>query len=150
MNFWEKSRKLVAALVIVLTVTLATACTSAPPKAQATQMPSTQTQLPSANRNLYSQLERGNTSAGQKYGDWVVQTSRGLIKDAYVRDNNKLGVVISPQVSPNDVRPLAKSLVQGFQRNFSKQDVSILVYAPDKKLILTAQYDAKTNQVRYQ
>lgn len=150
MNFWKRSRKIVAALVMVFAMTLATACTSAPPKAQATQMPSTQTQLPSGNSSLYSQLERGNTSAGQQYGDWVVQTSRGLINDAYVRDNNKLGVVISPKVSPNDVRPLAKSLAQGFQRNFPKRDVSILVYSPDKKLILTAQYDAKTNQVRYQ
>lgn len=150
MNFWKRSQKMVAALIMVLAVTLATACTSAPPRAQATQVPSTQTQLPPGNSNLYSQLERGNTSAGQKYGDWVVQASRGLINDAYVRDNNKLGVVISPKVSPDDVRPLAKSLAQGFQRNFTKQDVSILVYAPDKKLILTAKYDAKTNQVRYQ
>jgi hypothetical protein len=78
-----------------------------------------------------------------------VQTSKGLVTDAYVRDNNKLGVVISPQVSPNEVRPLANSLVQGFRKNFPNQDLEVLIYAPDKKLILTADYIAQTNQIRY-
>jgi hypothetical protein len=66
-----------------------------------------------------------------------------------VRDNNKLGVVISPEVRPNEVKPLAKSLAQGFRRNFPNQDLTVLMYAPDKKLILTAKYDTQTNQVEY-
>lgn len=144
MKFWQNGRKFVAALMMVLMVTVATACTSAPPANRVNQLP------PASNSQLYSQLERGNTSSGQKYGDWVVQASRGLVQDAYVRDNNKLGVVVSPQVNPSDVRPLARSLVQGFQRNFPNQDVSVLVYAPDKQLILTAQSDRRSNQVRYQ
>jgi len=45
----------------------------------------------------YAQLERGNSPAGQDFGNWVVQTAKGLVKDAYVRDNNKLGVVITPR-----------------------------------------------------
>jgi len=48
------------------------------------------------------------------------------------RDNNKLGVVITPQVRPNEVKPLAKSLTQGFHRNFPNQDLNVLMYAPDK------------------
>jgi hypothetical protein len=98
----------------------------------------------------YTQLERGNTGAGQEFGSWVVQTAKGLVKDAYVRDNDKLGVVITPKVTPKDVQPLAKSLVQGFRQNFPNRDLKVLVYAPDKKLILTAQYDNQSNQVKYQ
>lgn len=50
----------------------------------------------------YAELERGNTPGGQTFGNWVVQTSQGLVQDAYVRDNNKLGVVVSLQ--PNGAR----------------------------------------------
>jgi hypothetical protein len=79
----------------------------------------------------------------------VTRTGKGLIQDAYVRDNNKLGAVITPDVRPNEVKPLAKSLVQGFHKNFPNQDLTVLMYAPDKKLILTAQYDVQTNQIQY-
>lgn len=98
----------------------------------------------------YRQIERGNTAQGQNFGDWVVKTSRGLVQDAYVRGNDKLGVVIAPQVRPNEVRPLAKSLAQGFHQNFPNRDLTVLMYAPDKKLILTARYNDSTKQVEYQ
>ncbi|AFZ36704.1 hypothetical protein Sta7437_3197 [Stanieria cyanosphaera PCC 7437] len=143
MNFWQRSRKIIAAIVLCLTLTITTACSSAPVAQDVNQ-------LPAANGQVYSQLERGNSATGQKFGDWVVQTGNGLISDAYVRDNNKLGVVINRQVQPNEVRPLAKSLIQGFHRNFPNQDLTVLMYAPDKKLILTAQYDEQSRQVQYQ
>ena len=98
----------------------------------------------------YAQIERGNTATGQTFGSWVVQVAGGLLQDAYVRDNDKLGVVITPQVRPNEVRPLAKSLVQGFQKNFPNRDLKVLVYAPDKKLILTANYNNKNRNIEYQ
>ncbi len=60
-----------------------------------------------------------------------------------------LGVVIAPQVRPTEVRPLAKSLLQGFHKNFPNQDLKVLMYAPDKKLILTAEYDKQSQQVEY-
>jgi len=60
-----------------------------------------------------------------------VKTAKGLVNDAYVRDGNKLGVVISPQVRPNEVKPL-KSLMQGFHKNFPNRDLSVLMYASDK------------------
>jgi hypothetical protein len=142
-NFWHKSRKIIAAIVLCLTLTIITACSSAPVAQDVNQ-------LPAASGQVYSQLERGNSATGQKFGDWVVQTGNGLISDAYVRDNNKLGVVINRQVQPNEVRPLAKSLLQGFHRNFPNQDLTVLMYAPDKKLILTAQYDEQSRQVQYQ
>ncbi|ACK71350.1 conserved hypothetical protein [Gloeothece citriformis PCC 7424] len=128
-------------LVLLLLVTT-TACGGS--SVQAYQSPT------SPYTNTYSQLERGNTSAGQNYGNWVVQTAQGMIQDAYVRDNDKLGVVISPDVRPHEVRPLAKSLLQGFEKNFPNHDLTVLVYAPDKKLILTAKYNNLARQVEYQ
>lgn len=145
MSLLQQSRKILAACVLILVLTLTTACSGV----NATQPKST-LNPPVVGRDVaYGQLERGNSQAGQSFGDWVVQTSKGLITDAYVRDNNKLGVVISSKVPPNDVRLLAKSLVEGFRRNFPNQDLKVLVYAPDKKLILTADYDVQTKQVQY-
>lgn len=97
----------------------------------------------------YGQLARGSSTQGQNFGDWVMETSKGLVKDVYVRDN-KLGVVISPKVLPSDVKNLAKSLTQGFRHNFPNQDLTVLMYAPDKKLILTARYDMQSKQIAYQ
>lgn len=98
----------------------------------------------------YSQLERGDTASGETYGQWVMQTAKGLVSDAFVRDNNKLGVVISREVQPREVKPLAQSLMQGFHKKFPNRDLSVLVYAPDKKLILTANYDNTDRQIEYQ
>ncbi|HBL14983.1 MAG TPA: hypothetical protein DD379_27030 [Cyanobacteria bacterium UBA11162] len=144
MNLFERSHKILTALALVLVLTITTSC-AAPSQTSRTNAPT------GANSSVnYAQLERGNSSAGQEFGDWVVQTAQGLVSDAYVRDNNKLGVVITPQVRPNEVQPLAKSLVQGFRQNFPNQDLKVLMYAPDKQLILTANYDHQSNQVSYQ
>ncbi|MEB3357129.1 MAG: hypothetical protein VKK04_10405 [Synechococcales bacterium] len=97
----------------------------------------------------YEQLERGDTTAGQDFGTWVVQTGRGMIQDAYVRDNDKLGVVISRDVKPSEVRGLARALVNGFHNNFPDRDLTVLVYAPDKELILSARYNERTQQIYY-
>jgi hypothetical protein len=141
----QQSRKILMTGILILILTITTACGGSN-VAQLDRPSST----PAIGRDVtYTQLERGNSSAGQNFGNWVVQTSNGLIKDAYVRDNNKLGVVISPQVRPQEVRPLASSLVQGFRKNFPNQDLTVLVYAPDKKLILTAKYDTQTSQIQY-
>jgi len=135
------------AIALSLLLTVTTACGGAPSSNTTASYPSQST---SNYQAQYSQIQRGNTPTGQQFGDWVVQTSKGLVQDAYVRDNNKLGVVISKQVPPNEVRPLARSLVQGFSRNVPNQDVNVLVYAPDKQLILTARYDAQSRQIEYQ
>lgn len=143
MNFLSKRfHKILAALGLVILLTFTAACSNTLQAEQPTNRP--------AITSSYQRLERGDTAAGQNYGDWVVQAGAGLIQDAYVRDNNKLGVVISSQVKPQEVRPLARSLMQGFQRNFPKDDLKVLVYAPDKQLILTADYDAQRQQIEYQ
>ncbi|MBD2310766.1 hypothetical protein H6G20_03610 [Desertifilum sp. FACHB-1129] len=140
----QKYRQGLIALVLTLVMFVATAC--------GTTNTATNPQLPAASQTAgqYQQLERGDTPAGQNFGDWVVRSAGGLISDAYVRDNDKLGVVITSQVRPNEVRPLARSLVEGFRKNFTGRDLSVLMYAPDKKLILTANYDHRTNQIEYQ
>lgn len=142
MSFLRCSRRVLTAVLIVLALTITTACTSV------VDRPSTS--LEGGGGIAYQQLERGNTPVGQSFGEWVVQTGKGIIQDAFVRDNDKLGVVISPQVRPNEVRPLAKSLVQGFHHNFPDHDLKVLMYAPDKQLILTAQYRDQSKQIEYQ
>jgi hypothetical protein len=145
MTLFEQIRKVAIAFVLIVVLTVTTACGGA----TVTQADRTTTPSLIGRDVAYSQLERGNTPGGQTFGDWVVQTSQGLIKDAFVRDNNKLGVVISREVRPTEVKPLAKSLVQGFHKNFPNQDLTVLVYGPDKKLILTTQYDVQSQQVKY-
>lgn len=143
MNLFHQSRKAIIALTVAFMLLVTTACSS------------NVAQAPQANRpalmqgSKYGQLERGNSAVGESFGDWVVGASKGLIKDAYVRDENKLGVVISPKVRPNEVRDLAKSLAQGFRKNFPNQDLSVLMYAPDKQLLLTALYDAQSKQIEF-
>jgi hypothetical protein len=144
MNIFNHARKAIVVLALMLVLAFTTACGSS----------STQIQAPNPvkiNQSAeYSQLARGNSAAGQDFGNWVIQTSKGLIKDAYVRDGNKLGVVISPQVLPTDVKALTQSLAQGFRHNFPNQDLTVLLYSPDKKLILTARYDNRSRQIDYQ
>ena len=143
MNLLKRSRQFFTALALVMVLFITTACGSA---TQA-KTSSPNALNPSVN---YAQLQRGNTNAGQEFGDWVVQTAKGLVSDAYVRDNDKLGIVITSQVRPQEVQNLARSLAQGFHHNFPNRDLKVLVYAPDKKLIMTAKYDHQTNQVNYQ
>lgn len=140
MSLFKRTHQFLAALVIVLLLLTTSGCQAGQAKAPDALSPSI----------TYQQLERGNSPAGQEFGDWVVQTARGLISDAYVRDNDKLGVVITPQVRPREVRDLARSLVQGFHQNFPDRDLKVLVYAPDKQKILTADYDNRLNQITYQ
>lgn len=144
MNVNHRIRQSLMALVLVCVLTFATACSGVTSR-------SPQANYQESNASVeYGQLVRGNSASGQEFGDWVVEASKGLIKDAFIRDNNKLGAVISSQVRPNEVKALAQSLTQGFRKNFPNQDLSVLVYAPDKKLILTARYDAKSKQIEYQ
>jgi len=140
MNIFRHAQTTIIAIALMLVLTFTTACGS------------TQSSSPvKLNQSSdYSQIARGNSAAGQDFGNWVIQTSKGLIKDAYVRDGNKLGVIISPQVRPADVKALTQSLTQGFRNTFPSQDLTVLIYAPDKKLILTARYDYQSKQIDYQ
>ena len=143
MRLFQQFRKILTAFVLILVLTTTAACSGTVQAKQPTNLPAI------SSTRYYAQLERGNSAAGQDFGNWVVQTAKGLVQDAYVRDNNKLGVVITPQVRPNEVKPLAKSLAQGFHRNFPNQDLTVLMYAPDKKLILQALYDTQSKQISY-
>jgi hypothetical protein len=145
MNIFQQGRRAVAALLLVLVLVVTSAC-SAP---VATRDSESTYSSKVTHTEDYSRLSRGNSTVGQNFGDWVVEASKGLVKDAYVRDNNKLGVVISSQVRPSEVKDLSESLTQGFRRSFPNQDLTVLIYAPDKKLILTSKYDAQSKQVEF-
>ncbi|MBW4517617.1 MAG: hypothetical protein KME11_20630 [Timaviella obliquedivisa GSE-PSE-MK23-08B] len=145
MNISHRVRQSLMALVLVLTLAFTTACSGVATREPQSNYPS------SLDRSVeYGQLARGDSAAGQEFGDWIVEASKGLIKDAFVRDNNKLGAVISSKVRPDEVKALAQSLAQGFRKNFPNQDLTVLMYAPDKELILTARYDAQSKQIEYQ
>lgn len=145
MSVFQKIRKSLLALAMVFLVATTAACSTSAvaPETRSNAQSSTERSV------QYGELARGDSPSGQQFGDWVVQKSQGLVKDAYVRDNDKLGVVVSSQVRPNEVKPLAQSLVQGFRRSAPNRDLTVLVYAPDKQLILTAKYDHSTRQVEY-
>lgn len=139
MNFFQRSRRWLTALALVLLLSVSTtACTTA-----------ATTQTSAGGAVGYSQLERGNSDKGQEYGDWVVTAAQGLISDAYVRDDNKLGVVITEEVNPSEVKELSKSLLQGFRKSFPAKDLQVIVFAPDKAPILTADYDSQSREVEY-
>ena len=138
MTFFQRTRRWLSALALVLLLTISTTACS-----------TTATQAPAGTSVGYSQLERGNSAKGQEYGDWVVGAAKGLISDAYVRDDNKLGVVITDEVNPNEVRDLARSLLLGFRQSFPNKDLKVLMFAPDKEPILTANYDAASGEVEY-
>jgi pyruvate carboxylase len=145
MNLSHRVRQSLTAIVLVLVLTFTTACSGTATKSPQANYPS------SIDRSIdYGQIARGDSASAQEFGNWVVETSKGLIKDAFVRDNNKLGAVISSQVRPNEVKALAQSLAQGFRKNFPNQDLTVLMYAPNKDLILTARYDAQSKQIEYQ
>jgi hypothetical protein len=143
-NLFVRLRKTLIALSLVFVLMTTAACSATATNDKTADRPGVNT------TNTYSQVERGNTASGQDFGEWVVQTSKGLVQDAYIRGNDMLGVVISPQVRPVEVRQLSKSLMQGFEKNFPNRNLKVLMYAPDKKLILTALYDKNTRQVEYQ
>jgi len=143
-NLIQQFRRSLTAIVLVLILTTTAACSGA---VQARQ-PANPAAISSS--GTYTQLSRGNSLVGEDFGNWVVQTGKGMVQDAYVRDNNKLGVVITSQVPPYEVRPLAKSITQGFRQSFPNQDLTVLMYAPDKKLILTAKYDTQSNKIEYE
>ena len=137
MTFFQRSRQWLSALALVLLLTVSTGCTAT-------------AESPTTTNVGYSQLERGNSDAGQAYGDWVVSAAQGLVSDAYVRDNDKLGVVITNSVEPSEVKDLSRSLLQGFRQSFPDKDLKVLVYAPDKELILQANYDSQSQEVVYE
>jgi len=145
MNFFYRIRQSLIAVVLIGVLAFTTACNST-----TTRSPQANTPTKLDRTIGYTQLAHGNSDAGEEFGNWAVEASKGLIKDAFVRDNNKLGAVISPQVRPTEVKELAQSLAQGLRKSFPNRDFSVLMYAPDKQLILTAQYDAQSKQIEYQ
>ena len=144
MTIFRQFRQSIAALMVVFVMLLTTSCSGV-----AAQAPKPGAAATLERSVEYGQLARGDSAAGQEFGDWVVEASKGLVKDAFVRDSNKLGAVISSQVRPNEVKALAQSLAQGFRKNFPNQDLTVLMYSPDKELILTARYDAQSKQINY-
>jgi hypothetical protein len=81
MNLFQQFRKILVVLSLVLVVFTTSACAG---NSQAASPVTDQPRL----SGTPSEIERGTTASQQQYGDWLVQTGKGLIKDAYVRNNH--------------------------------------------------------------
>lgn len=143
MQVFQQFRRLIIAFCLGVVLLTTSAC------AGATQASTPTIEQPRLG-GTPSGIERGTTPAGQAYGDWLVQSSKDVVTDAYVRDGNQVGVVIDPKVKPNQVRSLARSVAQSFRQNFPDRDLTVRMYAPDKTLILTARYSNATQQIEYE
>jgi len=73
---------------------------------------------------------RGNTAEGAAFADYVVGTDpqHKFVKDAFVRDNQTLGVIVSPNMTRAQVQEAMGSLMRGMQQRFSKYPLNVVAY----------------------
>ncbi|MEO1635867.1 MAG: hypothetical protein AAFS04_12395, partial [Cyanobacteria bacterium J06631_9] len=57
--------------------------------------PTNSTPTPNVGSDVSPDFTNGNSVSGSEFASWVIGASQGLISDAYVRDENTLGVVIT-------------------------------------------------------
>ncbi|MGH2412675.1 MAG: hypothetical protein ACRDEA_03055, partial [Microcystaceae cyanobacterium] len=69
-----RTRQVLTAFVLVCVLAFTTACSGVAARSPQANSPT------SIERSLeYGQLARGDSAAGQEFGDWVVEASKGLI-----------------------------------------------------------------------
>jgi hypothetical protein len=73
------------------------------------------------------------------------------IERALMNEQNELGIVLSRQVSMDDIPTLMRSLLKQMSSRFPGEDLTIIAYAPaDPPLkIGTARLDAQTREMTY-
>jgi hypothetical protein len=81
----QQSRKMIAGLLLVLMLAVTTACSPSISAQKPTDVPV----AIGGSQGYYAQLERGNTVAGQDFGQWVTKTAKGLVQDAYQGTGSK-------------------------------------------------------------
>jgi hypothetical protein len=76
---------------------------------------------------------------------------RQTIERALMNEQNELGIVLSRQVSMDDIPTLMRSLLKQMFSRFPGEDLTIIAYAPaDPPLkIGTARLDAQTREMTY-
>ena len=73
------------------------------------------------------------------------------IEKAVLNEQNELGVILNRQVEMDAVRPLLRTLLTQMAREFPRQDLTVIAYAPTQPpmKIGTARLQARTRQMTY-
>jgi len=73
------------------------------------------------------------------------------IDKAVLNEQNELGVILNQQVEMDAVRPLLRTLLTQMAREFPRQDLTVIAYAPTQPpmKIGTARLQARTRQMTY-
>jgi len=73
------------------------------------------------------------------------------IDKAVLNEQNELGIILNRQVEMDAVRPLLRTLLTQMAREFPRQDLTVIAYAPTQPpmKIGTARLQARTRQMTY-
>jgi hypothetical protein len=73
------------------------------------------------------------------------------IDKALLNEQNELGVVLNRHVDLDAVRPLLRTLLSQMAREFPRQDLTVIAYAPTEppRPIGTARLNARTRKMTY-
>lgn len=83
-------------------------------------------------------LERGGvTDRDQKFAAWAEEHGRSMLRyvEADLERHGRLWFGITHEVKPEDVRPLAQSLLEGARKEFARDDLVATVFDPDGERI---------------
>jgi hypothetical protein len=97
-----------------------------------------------------AEAPRGNTPEGAIFADWVVATDpeRRYLLDAFVRDDQVLGVIVHPQLTRAQVRQMLTSLLSAMQRTFPDRPLEVLAYYRSGDQLARLQWDPHTRQAK--
>jgi hypothetical protein len=73
------------------------------------------------------------------------------IDKAVLNEQNELGVILNRHVEMDAVRPLLRTLLTQMAREFPRQDLTVIAYAPTQppRPIGTARFNARTRKMTY-
>ncbi|MDQ3703533.1 MAG: hypothetical protein M3442_21830 [Chloroflexota bacterium] len=73
---------------------------------------------------------RGNTPEGAAFANWVLSTDaeRKYIVDAFVRDDQVLGMIVNPNMTRGQVQQAMGSLLTAMRKTFPNRDLQVIAY----------------------
>jgi hypothetical protein len=94
------------------------------------------------------QAVRGNTPEGSTFANWVLSTDpqHKYIVDAFVRDDQVLGVIVNPTMTKGQVQQAMGALLSGMQRTFPNRPLEVITYYVSGDELARTTWDPRTNQ----
>ena len=91
------------------------------------------------------QAEHGNTPEGVKFAEYVIGTDpeHKFVKDAFVRDNQVLGVIVSPTMTRGQVEQSLTSLMKGMVQRFNNYPLQVIAYYESGDEMAKSTYDGR-------